>query len=126
MNERVKKWLDAMGAMPESIAEGIALDLALMCERRREELGLSYAEIARRMGVSRQRVNRLFSGTQNSTIGSLVKLALVLDCKLEITISAQARKRGVARPKKTHLKPAALAKPKREQSRKAPPRDRHV
>jgi transcriptional regulator with XRE-family HTH domain len=123
MNERVEKWLDEMGAMPESVAEGIALDLALLCEKRRDELGLSYAEIARRMGVSRQRVNRLFSGTQNSTIGSLVKLALVLDCQLDITMSPQARKQDVKQARKARPKPAALAKAKRKQKRKVTPKE---
>jgi len=120
MNERTKKWLDEMAAMPESIAEGIALDLALEFEKRRDELGLSYAEIARRMGVSRQRVHRLFSGTQNSTIGSLLKLALVLGCDLKINIAAQTKARAVVPAKKNH-KPAAKAKPKRKQPREAPP-----
>jgi transcriptional regulator with XRE-family HTH domain len=123
MNEKTRKWMAEVTAMPEYIAEGIALDLALLCEKRRDELGLSYAELARRMGVSRQRVSRLFSGTQNSTIGSLVKLALVLDCKLEIKISPQARKQDVRQARKARLKPAALAKDKRKQARKAPPKE---
>ncbi|MBN2081975.1 helix-turn-helix transcriptional regulator [bacterium] len=106
-----------MAAMPESIAEGIALDLALEFEKRRDELGLSYAEIARRMGVSRQRVHRLFSGTQNSTIGSLLKLALVLDCNLEINIAAQVPEPDAVPAKKKNHKPAAKARPQRKSSR---------
>ena len=92
MNEKTKKWMAELALTPEYYAEGIALDLILACEKRRGELGLSYAELARRMGVSRQRINTLMSGTQNATIGSLVKLAIALECKLEIGVSTTVKK----------------------------------
>jgi len=86
VNKKTAKWLEELRQTPEYIAEGMALDLTFECERRREQLEMSYADVARAMGVSRQHVHKLFSGTQNSTIGSLVKLALALGCELNISL----------------------------------------
>lgn len=102
MHDETKAWIDRILSTPEYRAERLATDLTIACELRREELELSYAEIARRMGVSRQRVHKLFSGTQNSTIGSLVKLALVLGCNIRLELELP--------PKKAAKRPAAAAK----------------
>ena len=79
---------------PVYIAEGIALDFIRSCENRRAELGWSYAELARRMDVSRQHVHKVMTGTQNSTIGSLVKLALALGCELKLDLTVVAPTNG--------------------------------
>lgn len=124
MNEKTRKWMAGLAATPEYYAEGIALDLILQCEKRRDELGLSYAEVARRMGVSRQRVATLMSGTQNATIGSLVRLALVLECQLEIGITKTPRKsvtkRGANKAASAEQKATVPVKPKRKTPKPAP------
>lgn len=105
----LKKWADELYASiendPAYIAEGIALNFIVQCENRRAELGWSYAELARRMGVSRQHVNKLMTGTQNSTISSLVKLALVLEGELNLGITFKpAQKDKPSTDKAKHVK----------------------
>ena len=113
MNKKTEQWLADLRATPEYHAETIALDLVFECEKRREELGYSYAEIARRMGVSRQRIAKIMTGTQNSTVGSLVKLAMVLGCQIEINLVQQPKKRKAKKPVGTKSK-AGRAKSERE------------
>ena len=55
--------------------------------RRMAELGMNFAELARRLGVSRARVSGLMSGRQNPTIGSLMRVAEILGCYLRIELA---------------------------------------
>ena len=110
---RLKEWFAAELDTPEAIAEGLALDFIREIERRRDELGLSYAELARRMGVSRAYMSKLMSGTQNSTLGSLVKLALVLGCEVKISLVAPGKAARKAAPADELQKNSAAGKSKR-------------
>lgn len=107
----LQEWFAAQLDTPEAIAEGVAIDYIFEAEKRRHELGLSYAELARRMGVSRAYMSKLMSGTQNSTLGSLVKLALVLGCEVKLSLKPVRRKReasvAAAEPKPVAAKPKA-------------------
>lgn len=121
MNEKTKQWITDIVASPEYRAAGIAQDLILLCEKRRVELGLTYTEVARRMGVSRQRVATLMSGTQNATIGSLVRLATVLECNLEFGLTVAKKKQAQKKTKPPANKNAKATKPKRRQPKKPAP-----
>jgi hypothetical protein len=68
----LQEWFAEALNSPEAVAEGVALDYIYAAEQQRAALGLSYAELARRMGVSRAYMSKLMSGTQISTLGSLV------------------------------------------------------
>lgn len=121
MDKATEKWIAEIEASPEYHAEGLAMDLTCEFERRREELGLSYADIARAMGVSRQRVHTIFSGTQNSTIGSLVKVAMVLGCNIKLELAQPEAKK----PSKAKTRSAA-PKAKRKRTAKSAPPERRV
>jgi transcriptional regulator with XRE-family HTH domain len=97
-NNAVEKWLDGLRQQPEYAAEGQVLDFIGACEVRRAELGLNYAELARRMGVSRAYISKLMGGTQQSSVGSLAKLAYALGCEVRVELvlpSTAARRRAV-------------------------------
>jgi hypothetical protein len=79
-----REWFEQTLTTAEAEAAGQAYRLVLAAEVRRNELGLSYAEVARRMGVSRAYVSKLFAGNENSTLLSLNKLAQVLELKLTV------------------------------------------
>lgn len=69
-----------------------------------QEIGMSEAELARRLGVSRAYVNKILKGAANLTIESLVKIgrALGREIKFEFTTA-----RPRANPRK--LRPRASA-----------------
>lgn len=53
-------------------------------DERREDLGLSKAELARRAGLKPEAIRRLFSADQpNPTLNTLVALASALDLELQ-------------------------------------------
>lgn len=58
-----------------------ARELSLLMKRR----NITNAELARRLGVKRQYVSKLLSGT-NVTLGTMVKLAMALDAVVRIRL----------------------------------------
>ncbi|MGH7485999.1 MAG: helix-turn-helix transcriptional regulator, partial [bacterium] len=54
--------------------------LAESLHRLRQRAGLSQGEMARRLGVSRPTLNRLESGSQNTTLETLGRLCRSLRC----------------------------------------------
>jgi transcriptional regulator with XRE-family HTH domain len=105
--------MDGLRQMPEYAAEGLALDFIGACEVRRAELGLSYAELARRMGVSRAYISKLMGGTQMSSVGSLVKLARALGCDLHLALMLpSAASKHSSKPVREATRPLALVNPK--------------
>jgi len=102
VNDKVEfdKWKEALRSTPEYKATGLAIDFIVACERRRDELGLSYADVARKLGVTRARVNQLFSGECNMTLKTMQELADVLEMEIQITaepLLTDARKKPVFR-----------------------------
>lgn len=99
-------WIDDLRTAPEYKATGLAIDFIVSCERRREELKLSYADVARKLGVTRARVNQLFSGECNMTLKTMQELADVLEMEIKIT--------AIPSPKANRKKPIAKRAPSRE------------
>jgi len=56
-----------------------------------EERGISEAEFARRLVVSRAYVNKVLQGSANLTIESLVKIGLALDAEFKFAFSSGAK-----------------------------------
>ena len=73
----------------EELARRLGSEVLAACEQRRRRLGLSYAELARRMGVSRAYVSKLMSGGAGLSIRSLTKLAATLDSALSVSLKAE-------------------------------------
>lgn len=76
---------------PEARAEYMALGLIADIEGLREKQGLTYTALAERMGVSRAYVSKLMQGRQNSTLGSLVKLAEALGAEIDVRVRLQRK-----------------------------------
>ena len=55
--------------------------LAESLQRLRQEAGLTQAEMARVLGISRPTLNRLESASQNATLRTLARLCRALRCK---------------------------------------------
>lgn len=77
-------------------AEIDAIDTILShIEERREELGLSKADLARLVGARPESVRRLLSArSSNPTLFTVTKLAAVLGMEIEIKTTVSAKKLG--------------------------------
>lgn len=72
---------------PHAIADGIVLDLVYRVSEEMERQGLCAAELARRMGVSRQYVSRFLEGPSNTTILTIVRFAQALGIEVNRLLS---------------------------------------
>jgi len=72
----------------EETAQSLSETLLAQCEGRRRRLGLSYAQLARRMGVSRAYVSKLMRGGAGLSIRSLSRLAAALDAGWSMSLQA--------------------------------------
>ena len=85
-------------------AENMTLRFIHHCEQVRVAKNLSYAEIARRMGVSRARVNRIFKEAYASTFNTLtlVRLADALEIKFSDAIDPHLADLPSLKPEPKH------------------------
>jgi len=54
-----------------------------------EENGITRAELARRLNVSKAFVTKLLNGNPNLTIKTMVSLARILDCDLRVELRGE-------------------------------------
>ncbi|MDP9282874.1 MAG: helix-turn-helix transcriptional regulator [Chloroflexota bacterium] len=77
----------------------VAIQIAMIFERLREEQGLSYQELAEKAGTSKAHVIRLLSGTYAGISNrSIAKLCKALGCELTIQQRPTRATRPVRRP----------------------------
>lgn len=108
-------------------AEIEAVDaLVRALDARREEVGLSKAELARRVDMSPEVIRRLFTAAQpNPTLATVLRLALALECGLELTTAPrQAARRPLASRRRTPAvsSPSAASSPRTRRAMRAPSR----
>jgi transcriptional regulator with XRE-family HTH domain len=68
---------------PDYILHGLLCDIAEDIYVAMEEQGLSQAELAQRIGVKRQFVNRFLNTPQNTTLRTIVRLATALGLEFD-------------------------------------------
>jgi predicted RNase H-like HicB family nuclease/DNA-binding XRE family transcriptional regulator len=76
------------GGVPIDVASG--LDIAIQLRWLRDDLGLSQAELAKRVGVSQQQIAKLEKPTSNPTIRTLVELTEKLGSQVLIHLGPPA------------------------------------
>lgn len=64
----------------------IFFDLLFQIRERRNSLGISQLELARRTGISRDTICRVESGETNITLKTLYKISEAMDCEVKIEI----------------------------------------
>ena len=95
---------------PEFVANGLALAIAEDVVQSMEDLGVSNAELARRMGVSRSYVTRVLDAPPNLTLLSISKVALALGLTPEVRLR---RPRHASELETSFTDSAAPTKPER-------------
>ncbi|MCX7597687.1 MAG: helix-turn-helix transcriptional regulator [Armatimonadetes bacterium] len=81
---------------PEFVADGLVLDLAEQMLARLEELGLTRAELARRMGVTPAYITKILRGA-NVSLLTIAKMAVALEAVPKITLEPRGRAFSAAR-----------------------------
>ena len=79
---------------PEFIAETMALRFAEEVARKIEARGISRAQLARNMGVSRAYITRILDAPPNLTLQSIAKIALALDMQPSLRLSDNSNSEG--------------------------------
>lgn len=89
MSARTKPYEDLKAELlrdPEVKAEYDALETAYQVTCRRIELGLTQAQLAKKVGTKQPGISRLESGNSNATLDLLQRVAEALDCRLDIRL----------------------------------------
>ena len=64
--------------------EDAILKFTIRLHERMQEQGISKTELARKLGVSQPYITRVLKGSDNLTVGTMVKLARAVGASLEI------------------------------------------
>jgi transcriptional regulator with XRE-family HTH domain len=83
IEDRFKGLLDSASKQDTFHVDAAKVELSEQIYIAMNELGVSEAELSRRLGVSRAYVNKVLKGAANLTIESLVKIGLALGRELK-------------------------------------------
>ena len=108
---KLQDWIDEFQGDPDYEFTKVAIDVGEQIVARMEERGMTQADLARAMEVSRARVSQILRGNDNLTLKSIVAVAIALDCRVEMLLSPiQAPEPdGAAQPATTEARPLARA-----------------
>lgn len=68
---------------PEEIAFSVSIEFAAMVSEKAAEKGLTFAELANRMGKSPQNLSKKLNGGTNLTLKSMAEIAFALGYRIE-------------------------------------------
>ena len=99
-------WIGAYEGDPDYEFDVLAIDIGERIVERMDELGLTQAGLARKMGVSRARISQILRGHDNLTLKSVVAVAIGLDSRVDLRLKPgrAGERRWSCRP----VQPAAL------------------
>lgn len=87
---QTKNWftekLDKFANDPEFLAEEAILEFTEKLIAKMQEQKVSRAELAKRLDVSKSFITKLLNGNPNMTIKTMVAIAAMLDCRLNLDI----------------------------------------
>jgi Helix-turn-helix len=82
----------------EGQAASVAVGFLVQVNLRMQVLGISNALLAERMGTSRAYITRLFRGSANLSVQTMVKMAVAVDAQLRVEL-APAKAGGLTQAK---------------------------
>lgn len=83
-------WLSEVEQSQEHAAEHVKMDFAVGIERRMQQVRLSRADLARRLGTSAAAVTVALRGDANLTIDRMVRMAHALDAQICVHVAAKS------------------------------------
>lgn len=89
MSKKIASFLEASKTKDEYWVEAAKLKFAVCLERQRKAMGLSYTDIAKKLGTSSAYITKVFRGDANLTIETMVKLARANNASLDISFVAE-------------------------------------
>ena len=96
MIDSIKKLLESAKLTDSYWIEKAKLDFSVALENRRRANGLSYKDVAIKIGTSQPYVTKVFRGDANLTIETMVKLARATGGQLELHIAEANAPRAAA------------------------------
>ena len=101
LSKKLKAFVDEAKQTDAYWVESAKLEFAMALEQQRRAAGLSYADLAKKMGTSAAYISKVFRGDTNLTIESMVKLARAtggqLDARILVgEVAAKAYSRAAA------------------------------
>jgi transcriptional regulator with XRE-family HTH domain len=84
------EWVDDAKSSVDFAADKTKLDFAVDLERRMDQLGISRADLARRLQTSAAAVTMALRGDANLTIERMVRMARALDATVHIHVAPAA------------------------------------
>ena len=85
-SERFSKLLAEFDSNPDFVLDDVLTDLTERIDALMAEKGITRTELARRMGVKPPVITRLLSGTENTTLKTLLRVAFALDTVLDVEL----------------------------------------
>lgn len=79
-------WIGEFEGDPDYEFAKAAIEVGEQIVACMEERGMTQADLAREMGVSRARVNQILRGNDNLTLKSIVAVAIGLDSRVEVRL----------------------------------------
>lgn len=77
------KWILETQETAEELAEDHKMDISGSVYTRMKELGMTQADLARDLGADQSWISRIITGKENLTIGTIARLELALDFRLD-------------------------------------------
>jgi transcriptional regulator with XRE-family HTH domain len=84
---RWREWVNDARSSADYAADQLKLDFAVDLERRMDQLGISRADLARRLQTSAAAVTMALRGDANLTIERMVRMARALDATVHIHVA---------------------------------------
>ena len=84
--------VDQWNRDPAYVAEFLSMHIANEVDSMMVWNGVTKAELARRLSVSRAYVTQLLGGKPNMTLTTLAKIAIALDCEVQMTLRPTAQR----------------------------------
>ena len=90
-------WIGTFEGDPDYEFDVLAIEVGEQIVARMEEQGITQADLARKMGVSRARISQILRGNDNLTLKSIVAVAIGLDCRVDLQLKHAKSARRLSR-----------------------------
>ena len=94
---RLQDWIDEFQGDPDYEFTKVAIAVGEQIVARMEQQGMTQADLARKMGVSRARISQILRGNDNLTLKSIVAVAIGLDCRVDLQLKPARPVRRLSR-----------------------------